>query len=76
MAAAAPGTQAGLVAGLLALGHPTKVIGIDVDAQPARVRAEVCRIGREVAVLPDVGDRWCGELVEGCRLERQRLRRC
>jgi L-cysteate sulfo-lyase len=58
------GTQAGLVAGLLALGHPARVIGIDVDAQPERVRADVCRVGREVAVLLGVGDRWRDALVD------------
>src|SRR5215467_5665508 len=58
------GTQAGLVAGLLALGHPAKVIGIDVDAQPERVRADVCRVGREAAVLLGVGGHWRDELVD------------
>jgi L-cysteate sulfo-lyase len=58
------GTQAGLVAGLLALGHPAKVIGIDVDAQPERVRGDVCRVGREVAVLLGIGDHWRDQLVE------------
>jgi L-cysteate sulfo-lyase len=58
------GTQAGLVAGLLALGHPARVIGIDVDAQPERVRADVCRVGRETATLLGIGDRWRDELVE------------
>jgi L-cysteate sulfo-lyase len=52
------GTQAGLVAGLLALNHPAKVIGIDVDAQPARVAADVRRVGRETAGLLEVEDRW------------------
>lgn len=58
------GTQAGLVAGLLALGHPARVIGIDVDAQPERVEADVCRVGREAAALLGVGDRWSDGLVE------------
>jgi L-cysteate sulfo-lyase len=61
------GTQAGLVAGLLALGHSARVIGVDVDAQPARVRADVCRVGREVAGLLGVADRWHDDLVEVAR---------
>jgi L-cysteate sulfo-lyase len=40
------GTQAGLVAGLLALGHPARVIGINVDAQPERVRKDRSPLGR------------------------------
>lgn len=58
------GTQAGLIAGLLALGHPARVIGIDVDAQPAHVSANVRRIGRETAALLNVGDRWNDDFVE------------
>lgn len=58
------GTQAGLLAGLLALGHPARVIGVDVDAQPERVRADVCRTGREAAALLGVGERWDDGLVE------------
>src|ERR1700760_2002743 len=56
--------QAGLVAGLLGLRPPAKVMGIDVDAQPERVRTDISRVGREVAVLLGVGDRWRDELVE------------
>jgi L-cysteate sulfo-lyase len=58
------GTQAGLLAGLLALGHGARVIGIDVDAQPARVKADVCRVGREAAALLGVADRWDDARVE------------
>lgn len=57
-ASGSAGTQAGLVAGLLALCHPARVIGIDVDAQPERVRADVCRVGREAARQLGVADRW------------------
>ena len=39
-------------------------IGIDVDGQPERVRADVCRVGREAAVLLGLGDRWRDELVD------------
>lgn len=58
------GTQAGLLAGLLALEHPARVIGIDVDAQAARVRADVRRVGREAAALLGRADRWDDALVE------------
>ena len=40
------GTQAGIVAMLTALRHDMRCIGIDVDAQPARVATDVKRIGR------------------------------
>ncbi len=63
-ASGSAGTQAGLLAGLLALDHPARVIGVDVDAQPARVRADVCRLGREVAALLGVADRWRDARVE------------
>ena len=58
------GTQAGLLAGLLALGHPARVIGIDVDAQAARVTADVRRVGRVAAAMLGVADRWNDECVE------------
>ena len=63
-ASGSAGTQAGLVVGLLALGHGARVIGIDVDAQPERVRADVCRVGREAAALLGIADRWRDEAVE------------
>ncbi|MEO8621608.1 MAG: pyridoxal-phosphate dependent enzyme [bacterium] len=58
------GTQAGLLAGLLALDHPARVVGVDVDAQPERVAADVCRVGREAAALLGVEHRWRDERVE------------
>ncbi len=58
------GTQAGLVAGLLALEHDAKVIGIDVDAQPERVKADVCRVGREVAEMLGIAGNWHDDAVE------------
>jgi L-cysteate sulfo-lyase len=58
------GTQAGLVAGLLGLDHTAKVIGIDVDAEPERVSADVRRVGREAAALLGVGERWDDAKVE------------
>jgi L-cysteate sulfo-lyase len=58
------GTEAGLLAGLLALGHPARVIADDVDAQAARVAADVRRVGREAAGLLDVAARWNDACVE------------
>jgi L-cysteate sulfo-lyase len=63
-ASGSAGTQAGLLAGLLALGHSARVIGVDVDAQPERVRADVCRVGHEVAALLGIEHRWQDERVE------------
>ncbi|HVY15293.1 MAG TPA: D-cysteine desulfhydrase family protein [Rhodopila sp.] len=63
-ASGSAGTQAGLLAGLLALKHSARVIGVDVDAQPERVRADVCRTGREVAALLGIEQRWHDEHVE------------
>jgi len=58
------GTQAGLLAGLVALEHSARVIGVDVDAQPDRIAAEVSRIGREAAELLGAADRWDEARVE------------
>jgi L-cysteate sulfo-lyase len=58
------GTQAGLLTGLLAMGHPARVVGVDVDAQEARVRADVCRVGREAAALLGCAERWDDSAVE------------
>jgi L-cysteate sulfo-lyase len=58
------GTQAGLLAGLLALRHPARVFGIDGDAQAPRVAADVDRVGRQAAGLLGVGERWASETVE------------
>jgi L-cysteate sulfo-lyase len=67
-ASGSAGTQAGLLAGLLALDHPARVIGIDVDAQAARVARDVRRVGREAAAMLGVGARWddaCVEVADG-----------
>ena len=58
------GTQAGLLAGLLAMGHAARVIGVDVDAQPARIGADVRRVGREAASLLGRGSEWDDGRVE------------
>lgn len=63
-ASGSAGTQAGLLAGLLARGHTARVIGIDVDAQAARVAQDVRRVGREAAGLLGVADRWDDRAVE------------
>lgn len=63
-ASGSAGTQAGIVAMLAALGHPMRCIGIDVDAQPERVAADVRRVGHEAAILLGADARWADELVE------------
>jgi L-cysteate sulfo-lyase len=65
-ASGSAGTQAGLLAGLLAIDHSARVIGVDVDADAVRVKADVCRLGREAAIMLGVGSRWndaCAEVV-------------
>ncbi|MPZ11117.1 MAG: D-cysteine desulfhydrase [Kiloniellaceae bacterium] len=47
-ASSSGGTQAGLSAGFAALDPAVRVIGIDVDAHPAAVAAEVRRLAAEV----------------------------
>jgi L-cysteate sulfo-lyase len=63
-ASGSAGTQAGLLAGLLALKHDARVIGIDVDAQPERVATDVRRVAREAAALLQVEHLWKDDLVE------------
>jgi L-cysteate sulfo-lyase len=63
-ASGSAGTQAGLLAGLLALGHPAQVVGIDVDAQAERVARDVRRVGREAAAMLGVGAQWDDARVE------------
>jgi L-cysteate sulfo-lyase len=63
-ASGSAGTQAGIVAMLVALDHPLRCIGIDIDAQPERVAADVRRVGREAALLLDAETAWRDELVE------------
>jgi L-cysteate sulfo-lyase len=45
------GTQAGLVVGAAVAMPNTKVVGIDIDAEPARVRADVTAFAREASDL-------------------------
>jgi len=58
------GTQAGILAMLAALDHPMRCIGVDVDAQPERVAADVKRIGGAAADLLGVNARWSDARVE------------
>ena len=48
------GTQAGLVAGATLAIPDTAIVGIDIDAEPARVRADVISFAREASDLLDV----------------------
>jgi L-cysteate sulfo-lyase len=48
------GTQAGLVAGAAVAVPNTDIVGIDIDAEPARVRADVVTLAREASDLLDV----------------------
>jgi L-cysteate sulfo-lyase len=63
-ASGSAGTQAGLVAMLAALGRSLRCIGVDVDAQPERVAADVKRVGREAAALLGAMGSWEDERVE------------
>lgn len=45
------GTQAGLVAGAAAAMPDTRIVGIDIDAEPERVRADVVKFAREASDL-------------------------
>jgi L-cysteate sulfo-lyase len=47
------GTQAGLVAGAAVAMPDTRIVGIDIDAEPARVRADVVTFAREASDLLD-----------------------
>jgi L-cysteate sulfo-lyase len=49
------GTQAGLVAGAALAMPEVQVIGIDIDAEPDRVRADVVRYARQAAAHLGVG---------------------
>jgi len=48
------GTQAGLVAGAAVAVPNMAVVGIDIDAEPARVRADAVALAREASELLDV----------------------
>jgi L-cysteate sulfo-lyase len=48
------GTQAGLIVGAAACMPQTRIVGVDVDAEPERVTADVTRIAHEAAARLDV----------------------
>src|SRR5262249_34940049 len=48
------GTQAGLVVGAGVAMPDTRIVGIDIDAEPARVRADVVAFAQEACNLLDV----------------------
>jgi len=48
------GTQAGLVAGAAVAMPNTAIVGIDIDAEPARVRADVVTFAKEASDLLDI----------------------
>jgi L-cysteate sulfo-lyase len=48
------GTQAGLVLGAAMCLPATRIVGIDIDAEPERVRADVIRYGHAAADLLDI----------------------
>jgi L-cysteate sulfo-lyase len=50
-ASSSGGTQAGLVAGLQAMGHPARVIGIDVEADAPDTESKVRALAAETARL-------------------------
>jgi len=45
------GTQAGLVVGAAVAMRDTRIVGIDIDAEPARVRSDVVALARQAADL-------------------------
>lgn len=61
-ASGSAGTQAGLVVGASLCLPGTRIVGIDIDAEPERVQADVVRLAREAADL--LGCQIGNELVE------------
>ncbi|MET4386461.1 L-cysteate sulfo-lyase [Bradyrhizobium sp. F1.4.3] len=60
------GTQAGLVVGAAVAMPGTRVVGIDIDAEPARVRSDVLALARQAADLLGAGfDEAMVEVVAG-----------
>lgn len=53
-ASGSAGTQAELAVGLSILAPEVELIGIDIDAEPERVRADVDRVAGEAAALLEV----------------------
>jgi L-cysteate sulfo-lyase len=60
------GTQAGLVVGAAMAMPGTRIVGIDIDAEPARVRSDVVALARQAADLLGTGfDESTVEVVAG-----------
>jgi L-cysteate sulfo-lyase len=60
------GTQAGLVIGASVAMPDTRIVGIDIDAEPERVRADVVALAQEASDLLDVSfDAAAVEVVAG-----------
>ena len=43
------GTQAGLIVGAAACMRQTRIVGVDIDAEPERVQSDVARLAREAS---------------------------
>ncbi len=54
LAAGSGGTQGGMVVAVEEISPDLRVIGIDVDAEPDRVRSDVLRVGGELAGLAGI----------------------
>ncbi|MFC5324936.1 MULTISPECIES: hypothetical protein [Bradyrhizobium] len=71
------GTQAGLVAGAALALTDTAIVGIDIDAEPARVRADIVALARAASALLDIAfDKTQVEVVAGhaspaCRMPHE-----
>jgi len=63
-ASGSAGTQAGILAGVTALAPDLPVIGIDIDAEPERVHADVTRLYHETCDYLDITDRLPPERIE------------
>jgi L-cysteate sulfo-lyase len=48
------GTQAGLVVGAAVAMRKTRIVGVDIDAEPARVRADVIAFARDASDLLEI----------------------
>jgi L-cysteate sulfo-lyase len=60
------GTQAGLVVGAAVAMPKTRIVGIDIDAEPARVRADVVMFAKEASHLLDISfDQAAVEVIAG-----------
>ena len=63
-ASGSAGTQAGILAGLTALAPDLPVIGIDIDAEPKRVLADVTRLYQETCDFLEIAERLPEDRIE------------